>query len=374
MKLIEMACYQWVLKSEKTDRATRRDTSFRYLNKLADISISLSAEDDLMTLLTKILTEGQNIACCDAAFLYLINDINDHERELVFKLTQNDSLDLPFEEMRFPMDESSVAGAGPNLLENLDPDASFATVASGADLSGNLGGYFTGSATSTGSNGAVALGFELQVTSSAAADSYQHVLYGTVAVNANGAQQVAASTPDATIETQNISWGSWDNPIEDNWVVVNEGSGEQVELQTSGYEANVTPTPVANLQGSASYGTTLASSFIGSGSAGNVTRVIAGLDVDFNNGLISNGNLQVQVAGSQAWDIDFAGMVNNGIVDLNALGGTLSDPGGLISNSIEANLGGVFTGINAEAFVGGFDLIDQLNQFNHVNGIFTIEK
>ena len=110
IKLLEMACYQWALKSEKTERAKMRETSFRYLNKLADISISLSAEDDLMTLLRKILTEGQNIACCDAASLFLINEINDHERELVFKLTQNDSMDFPFEEMRFPLDESSVAG------------------------------------------------------------------------------------------------------------------------------------------------------------------------------------------------------------------------------------------------------------------------
>ena len=73
-------------------------------------------------------------------------------------------------------------------------------------------------------------------------------------------------------------------------------------------------------------------------------------------------------------EIDFAGSVNNGMVDLNALGGTLSDPGGIISSSIDANLGGVFTGINAEAFVGGFDLIDELNQFNHVDGIYTIER
>ncbi len=75
MKMLEMACYQWVLKSEKNERARLRDTSFRYLNKLADISISLSAEDDLMTLLRKILSEGQNIACCDAASLFLINEI-----------------------------------------------------------------------------------------------------------------------------------------------------------------------------------------------------------------------------------------------------------------------------------------------------------
>ncbi len=109
-KLLEMACYQWVLKSEKTERAKMRDTSFRYLNKLADISISLSSEDDLMTLLRKILNEGQNIACCDAASLFLINEINDHERDLVFKLTQNDSMEFPFEELRFPLDDSSIAG------------------------------------------------------------------------------------------------------------------------------------------------------------------------------------------------------------------------------------------------------------------------
>ena len=105
-----MACYQWVLKSEKTERGQMRDSSFRYLNKLAGISISLSAEDDLMTLLRKILEEGRNIACCDAASLFLINEVTEQSRELVFKLIQNDSMDFPFEEMRFSLDDSSIAG------------------------------------------------------------------------------------------------------------------------------------------------------------------------------------------------------------------------------------------------------------------------
>lgn len=124
IKMLEMACYQWVLKSEKTERARMQDTSFRYLNKLADISISLSSEDDLMKLLRKILEEGQNIACCDAASLFLINEISDHERELVFKLTQNDSMDFPFEEMRFPLDETSIAGYVAHTDSELNiPDA-----------------------------------------------------------------------------------------------------------------------------------------------------------------------------------------------------------------------------------------------------------
>ncbi len=123
-KLLEMACYQWVVKSEKSDRAKLQDTSFRYLNKLADISISLSVEDDLMTLLRKILTEGQNIACCDAASLFLIRENDKKERELVFKLTQNDSMDFSFEESHFPLDSSSIAGyvASTNSELNI-PDA-----------------------------------------------------------------------------------------------------------------------------------------------------------------------------------------------------------------------------------------------------------
>lgn len=97
-------------------------------------------------------------------------------------------------------------------------------------------------------------------------------------------------------------------------------------------------------------------------------------NVDFNSGAITDGSLQVQVAGSQAWDIAFNGSVNAGMVDLNAIHGTLSDPGGIISNSIDANLGGVFTGSNADAFVGGFDLIDSINELNYVEGLYTIER
>jgi len=145
-------------------------------------------------------------------------------------------------------------------------------------------------------------------------------------------------------------------------------------LQTSNHVATHNPTSVANLQGSGSSASTAASSFIGSGSAGNVTQVVAGLDVDFNTGMISNDSLQVAVAGSQAWDIDFASSINNGMVDLNSIGGTLSGTGGIINSSIEANLGGVFTGIVGEVFAGGFNLINEMSLLNQVNGLYTIAR
>ena len=182
------------------------------------------------------------------------------------------------------------------------------------------------------------------------------------------------SLPESTIDSYNVTWGAWDNPVEQNWVVVEQNNPDLTTVGTQDYLAEVNPTPVANLQGSASYDTTVASSFIGSGNAGDVTQVVAGMDVDFNSGAITAGQLSVEVAGSQVWNVGFNGSVNNGLVDLNMTSGQLSDFGNVLSNSIEADLGGVFTGDGAEAFVGGFDLVDQINIINQVNGLYTIEQ
>ena len=98
------------------------------------------------------------------------------------------------------------------------------------------------------------------------------------------------------------------------------------------------------------------------------------MGVDFDTGAISDGKLMVEVGGSQVWNLDFEGSINGGAVELNMTAGQLSDFSGVISNSIEADLGGVFAGNNAEAFVGGFGLLDQINAVNQVNGIYTIER
>ena len=165
-------------------------------------------------------------------------------------------------------------------------------------VTGEILGYFTGAASSTGAEG-IALAFNLAVTDSS---SVNHSAYGTLLLDGDGvSQEVAFSSPEPSTELHNISWGSWDNPIEDNWVVVAEADSGKVEVQTDDFMAEVTPTPIANLTGAASYASSPASAFIGSGSAGDVTQVVAGMNVDFNTGMISDGSLQVQVAGSQAW-------------------------------------------------------------------------
>jgi len=84
------------------------------ISRLLDVGQALSAERDHDTLLARILKEGRLLACCDAASIFLIDRHTGQQvnqaPELVFKLTQNDSIDFDFEEQRFGLDNRSVAG------------------------------------------------------------------------------------------------------------------------------------------------------------------------------------------------------------------------------------------------------------------------
>ncbi|MCH8263994.1 MAG: hypothetical protein IIC10_01245, partial [Proteobacteria bacterium] len=192
--------------------------------------------------------------------------------------------------------------------------------------------------------------------------------------NANNSSELTRAPSDnATIEDFSINWGKWDRSIDANWGIVTRVNDALTIVSTSKYFAEVNPTPVANLKGIASYGSGLVSSFIGSGSAGEISSLLATMDVDFDTGSITNGSLQLKVA-DQAWAVDFVGSVNAGIVGLGATAAQLRDSTGLISTSINANLGGLFTGNAAETFVGGFDLQDLINPLNSVEGIYTINR
>ena len=84
------------------------------ISRLLDVGKALSAERDHDVLLARILRESRLLACCDAASIFLIdrhtgNDVN-QAPDLVFKSTQNDSIDFHFEEQRFCLDNRSVAG------------------------------------------------------------------------------------------------------------------------------------------------------------------------------------------------------------------------------------------------------------------------
>lgn len=182
------------------------------------------------------------------------------------------------------------------------------------------------------------------------------------------------SLPDITVETLDITWGPWNNPAAVAAVRVESADNSSSTLSTGDYLATLNQAPLAAMQGSASYASGPASAYIGNGNAGAVTDLQAGMNVDFDTGAITGGRLEIEVAQQQTWSIDFVGNVSAGVVALEPTAGQLSDFGVLTSNQINADLGGVFTGTQAEAFVGGFELLDQLNPINAVNGIYTIEK
>jgi HD-GYP domain-containing protein (c-di-GMP phosphodiesterase class II) len=84
------------------------------LHDLNRIGVALSAERDINKLLELILLKSREITNADAGSLYLVERGKDQEStsddRLRFKLTQNDSVVVPFEELTMPLNDSSIAG------------------------------------------------------------------------------------------------------------------------------------------------------------------------------------------------------------------------------------------------------------------------
>ncbi len=80
------------------------------LTELNLIGVKLSAERDTDALLDLILLKAREITRSDAGSLYLVEEDEDGNRRLRFKLTQNDSVRVPFREFTLPISHQSVAG------------------------------------------------------------------------------------------------------------------------------------------------------------------------------------------------------------------------------------------------------------------------
>jgi len=88
-------------------------------NAFIELAYSLVRIRDLDELLGTMLTRIRNMLDADAGSLFIYDDEAD---ELIFKYTQNDSLDLPFSQFRMPANEHSIAGfcAVRNSVINLE--------------------------------------------------------------------------------------------------------------------------------------------------------------------------------------------------------------------------------------------------------------
>jgi HD-GYP domain-containing protein (c-di-GMP phosphodiesterase class II) len=105
------AAFQNIELAER-ERAARKALRFaeREREELNAIGIALSAQREINSLLTMILSKTREITGADAGSLYLVEEVAGGKRHLRFMLTQNDSLEFPFQEFVLPLAEDSLAG------------------------------------------------------------------------------------------------------------------------------------------------------------------------------------------------------------------------------------------------------------------------
>lgn len=82
----------------------------KQLRELAGVGMALMTERDPDRLLRTILSKARQLTGSDAGSLYLVEEDERGEPRLCFALSQNDSIDVPFESFTLPLDTTSVAG------------------------------------------------------------------------------------------------------------------------------------------------------------------------------------------------------------------------------------------------------------------------
>jgi HD-GYP domain-containing protein (c-di-GMP phosphodiesterase class II) len=102
---------------------SERDTSLRRLKELNNIGVALSTERDLLKLGDLILRKSREITAADAGSLYLVEGEEESGKRLRFKITQNDSMKMDYEESVIPLTKESIAGYVASTGETLNiPD------------------------------------------------------------------------------------------------------------------------------------------------------------------------------------------------------------------------------------------------------------
>ena len=117
--LIKAADHRWQLECLKNER----DAHMKKLKELNKIGISLSLERDPVKLLNSILKKSREITCADAGSLYLVEGDEETGKQLRFKISQNDSSAVHYEEFVVPITKESIAGYVASTAETLNiPD------------------------------------------------------------------------------------------------------------------------------------------------------------------------------------------------------------------------------------------------------------
>jgi len=103
--------FQYLYQRSRADQFERQLNERRLeLQQINEVGIALSTVRDHSVLLTMILNKARELSRSDAGSLYLLDEISGAGRVLRWKLVQNDSLDVDFQEMVLPITKKSLAG------------------------------------------------------------------------------------------------------------------------------------------------------------------------------------------------------------------------------------------------------------------------
>ena len=103
--------YQSLYQKMRADQLERQLTErTKELQKVSEVGIALATVRDHALLLNMILSKARELARADAGSLYLLDEIEGEGDVLRWKLAQNDSIDVSFEEKVLSITRRSLAG------------------------------------------------------------------------------------------------------------------------------------------------------------------------------------------------------------------------------------------------------------------------
>jgi HD-GYP domain-containing protein (c-di-GMP phosphodiesterase class II) len=126
--------YQYLYQKVRADQLDRQlSERTRELQEVSEVGIALSTVRDHAVLLTMILSKARELSRADAGSLYLLDEIPEKGKVLRWKLAQNDSIHVDFEEKVLQITRRSLAGyvamTGETLViddaYHLPPDAEY---------------------------------------------------------------------------------------------------------------------------------------------------------------------------------------------------------------------------------------------------------
>ncbi len=112
-----------ILKQQVHQIRAERDNYLKRLKELNNIGVALTTERNQFKLGELILHKSREITCSDAGSLYLVEGEEETGKQLRFRISQNDSMKIDYEESVMPLTKESIAGYVASTGETLNiPD------------------------------------------------------------------------------------------------------------------------------------------------------------------------------------------------------------------------------------------------------------